>query len=627
MASNQASDVPKKSRVARGGNFGDRRARGKKPASAGTQMPNDEDDEDQCLICADKIVCAAVTPCNHTTCHKCTFRQRALYEKDVCLICRSENSKVIFTEHIAKTYDDFGAKDFAKFDSQYGIEFTQDYIYNETMELLSNKCVVCATKCTTFKDLGDHAKAEHNKFFCVICSKNKKAFIPELPLYTYKQMQKHQADGDETGFNGHPECKHCHGKRFYSIDELNVHVRDRHERCHICDQYSPKTADYYRNYDALYAHFKRDHYVCTVPLCVEKRFVVFREELDMTAHMLKEHGGLSNGARIVIGSNTRHFHSSLSTFESSSARRSAIIGEEEEDHNSMDVKKKRFEERAKHYLNYKSDMFSQFTSINASYRSKRIDARDLLNAYKELFLHQTTEELSLLLSEYLEFFPQSSDLHKSLEPVVKELQAKLESEQFPVLGNGSGNAFKTNSWVNSRNANGSQERFPALKPGSKPTKTKQAAPIRYTVLKKKQPVAAPKVNVSQASSAYRPTYLDNLNKNSNQPVLGSSSPNTSKNTSPNTSTANSRTNSLTSSRNNSSSNLPESKFPALEKKSKKIIIPRVNPVNIADPNQWGKASESENESPTGELDIPITDKRKQKLMKKQNRLLFTNGIN
>lgn len=130
------------------------------------------------------------------------------------MICRSENSKVIFTQEISKTFANFTAKDFTKFDSQYGIEFTQDYIYHETLELLSNKCLACASKFTTFKDLTEHAKTEHNKFFCLICSKNKKAFIPELPLYTYKQMQRHQVEGDETGFNGHPECKHCHGKRF-----------------------------------------------------------------------------------------------------------------------------------------------------------------------------------------------------------------------------------------------------------------------------------------------------------------------------------------------------------------------------------------------------------------------------
>ena len=41
------------------------------------EIPEDE----QCIICAERIKYAALTPCNHTTCHKCTFRQRSLYEK------------------------------------------------------------------------------------------------------------------------------------------------------------------------------------------------------------------------------------------------------------------------------------------------------------------------------------------------------------------------------------------------------------------------------------------------------------------------------------------------------------------------------------------------------------------
>ena len=49
------------------------------------EIPEDE----QCIICAERIKYAALTPCNHTTCHKCTFRQRSLYERNTCLICRS----------------------------------------------------------------------------------------------------------------------------------------------------------------------------------------------------------------------------------------------------------------------------------------------------------------------------------------------------------------------------------------------------------------------------------------------------------------------------------------------------------------------------------------------------------
>lgn len=577
------------------------------------------EEHEQCIICANRIEYAAVTPCNHTTCHRCTFRQRALYSKKSCLICRSENEKVVFTDEIIKTYVDFSVGDFTKFDATFSIEFTKDSIYTDTLALLANRCTICPKQFDNFKQLAEHVKVDHSKMYCMICSKNKKAFVSELPLLTHKQLLKHQidGDGDDSGFRGHPECKHCHGKRFYSIDELNVHIRDNHERCYICDQYTPKTADYYKNYDSLYSHFKRDHYVCTVPLCVEKRFVVFREELDLTAHMLKEHGGLSNGHRVVIGSNTRHFQSQLSTFESSSSRRSNIVGEQEEDHNSPEVKRKRFEERARHYLNYSSEEFTKFTSINNGFRSKRIDSREYLAAYRELFSHQSSEELSFLVKEFQEFFPESSDLYKTLVPILSELKLKHERDLFPALGNGK--AFNSNSWVKGGSTGSSgHDLFPALPKPKKVAKSHvQQQAIRYTTVKKPVAPTKPKINTSQASPDYRPTYLDNLNKNSSSsslPILGGQSQ--SPVTSPPASALSSRSNS----RNSSSANL--SKFPALEKKSTKKVIPRVNPVEVVDPSRWGVVEPS-----TGEIvedDFPILDKRKQKQMKKQQRMLFTN---
>ena len=76
------------------------------------EIPEDE----QCIICAERIKYAALTPCNHTTCHKCTFRQRSLYERNTCLICRSENDKIIITELIDKDYDEISADQITGFD-------------------------------------------------------------------------------------------------------------------------------------------------------------------------------------------------------------------------------------------------------------------------------------------------------------------------------------------------------------------------------------------------------------------------------------------------------------------------------------------------------------------------------
>lgn len=61
-----------------------------------------DDDENVCVICANPIKFAAWSPCNHKTCHKCSFRQLALFDKKSCLICRTDfdNNSMIFTEKL-----------------------------------------------------------------------------------------------------------------------------------------------------------------------------------------------------------------------------------------------------------------------------------------------------------------------------------------------------------------------------------------------------------------------------------------------------------------------------------------------------------------------------------------------
>ncbi|EDK47621.1 hypothetical protein LELG_05802 [Lodderomyces elongisporus NRRL YB-4239] len=108
--------------------------------------------------------------------------------------------------------------------------------------------------------------------------------------------------------------------------------------------------------------------------------------------------------------------------------------------------------------------------------------------------------------------------------------------------------------------------------------------------------------------------------------------------------------SASSSRNGSSASLSLSmmsrnldddrKFPVLQKKSTKKVIPRVNEVKIVDPSQWGRESplsiDAMGDSGDGiganvmgsssSENIEIVDKRKQKMKKKQDRLLFSNAF-
>lgn len=138
-----------------------------------------------------------------------------------------------------------------------------------------------------------------------LCTRNKKVFTHEHELFTVNQLRKHEKHGDDnpgaidqSGFKGHPECGFCK-QRFYGDDELYVHCREKHERCHICDRQSGgRSQQYYLNYEALEEHFRKDHFLCYDKECLEKKFVVFDSQLDLKAHQLEAHpNGMSKDVR------------------------------------------------------------------------------------------------------------------------------------------------------------------------------------------------------------------------------------------------------------------------------------------------------------------------------------------
>ena len=46
------------------------------------------DDAELCFICANVVAHHSIAPCNHTTCHICGLRMRALYKDQNCAHCR-----------------------------------------------------------------------------------------------------------------------------------------------------------------------------------------------------------------------------------------------------------------------------------------------------------------------------------------------------------------------------------------------------------------------------------------------------------------------------------------------------------------------------------------------------------
>lgn len=259
----------------------------------------DQDDDDVCFICANPIQHHSVAPCNHTTCHICSLRLRALYKNKDCAHCRTPAPFVIFTDDPTKRFEAYTDADISSADENIGIRYTNEDIVGDTVLLLRYNCpdLSCDFAGLGWPDLHRHVRSVHHNKMCDLCTRNKKVFTHEHELFTDKALHKHMAHGDDrpgdvaqTGFKGHPLCGFC-GERFYDDDKLYEHCRNKHERCFICDRRDSRSPHYYRDYDALEKHFHKDHFLCLDRECLEKKFVVFDSEIDLKAHQLSEHAG------------------------------------------------------------------------------------------------------------------------------------------------------------------------------------------------------------------------------------------------------------------------------------------------------------------------------------------------
>jgi E3 ubiquitin-protein ligase ZNF598 len=142
-----------------------------------------------------------------------------------------------------------------------------------------------------FEQLKKHLHGKHNLHYCNLCLKQRKVFLKDQKFYTYKQLQIHQKQGEldsEVGvIKGHPLCKFCN-TRFYSDDEIFAHMHLNHYDCHICKQQG-FNFEYFNNYEELQKHHESDHYACVHPFCLEQRFIVFSNDLDLKTHEMKAH--------------------------------------------------------------------------------------------------------------------------------------------------------------------------------------------------------------------------------------------------------------------------------------------------------------------------------------------------
>ena len=142
--------------------------------------------------------------------------------------------------------------------------------------------------------------------------------MTKLELRGHMQPALHS--DDDVGFRGHPNCGFC-SKQFYDDDDLFHHCRDQHEICFLCERAGIRF-QYYKNYDELEYHFHGAHFPCLEKACLEKKFVVFPEEIDLKAHQLEHKRGSGRRAAIPISMNLT-FNGGPGSHRSSSSRATA----------------------------------------------------------------------------------------------------------------------------------------------------------------------------------------------------------------------------------------------------------------------------------------------------------------
>jgi hypothetical protein len=270
-------------------------------------------DDNDCAICAEsipKISRFVVTKCGHNEiCGNCVLRLRHIVGTMECPFCKEIGEEVLFLSTTAanprgRKLEQYDLSQLPK-DQATGIYFQSSRDAGYFRKLKSLYCPVCEIVAEASKGAGQkvprfqsnaqlsaHLKSGHGKYVCDICMEHDHLFVSEYRLFkSYDELQQHinfgsAKDDKSLGTEPHQRCKFCQ-KMFYDKDLLFTHLHREHFHCHICHRNGGQT--YFASYKQLFSHFKSAHFTCKESDCIEKKFVVFEDELRLRNHMLTEH--------------------------------------------------------------------------------------------------------------------------------------------------------------------------------------------------------------------------------------------------------------------------------------------------------------------------------------------------
>ncbi|XP_039839044.1 E3 ubiquitin-protein ligase ZNF598-like isoform X2 [Panicum virgatum] len=289
--------------------------------------------DDSCAVCAETLEWVAYGPCGHRdVCSTCVVRLRFVMDDKKCCICKTVCPSVFVTKALGE-YTRV-VNDFSVFPTGVNEGKSGDFWYHEDSQAYFDdadhykmiramcrlSCSVCdnaedqvalapqakrRSKFRSIDQLKGHLFHVHRLHMCNLCLEGRKVFICEQKLYSRSQLTQHMKTGDSevdgseverSGFAGHPMCEFCKSS-FYGDNELYTHMSREHYSCHICQRQHPGQYDYFRNYDDLELHFRKDHFLCEDEACLAKKFVVFPSEAELKRHNAMEHGGRMSRAQ------------------------------------------------------------------------------------------------------------------------------------------------------------------------------------------------------------------------------------------------------------------------------------------------------------------------------------------
>jgi hypothetical protein len=497
----------------------------------------DDDDADLCHICAEKVKYYAITQCNNVMCHKCPLRREALFGSRKCEFCRSEHDYVVIANSADKRFEEYSVLDLKASSDVFHMMFESEPIKNDSLLLLKHKCPICKSQLNNAQHFKDHVRDAHHKQVCNLCFVHKKQFPIERRLYGTKQLTDHMQRGmaQEIGFSGHPECKFCR-ERFYDGDHLFKHMRDKHEKCHMCEKLNRGNPEfqprYFRNYEHLFEHFKDEHYVCTVQSCLDAKFVAFDNDIDLKAHQIEQHPNLYAGKAsrnidvafepVRSGNNRRRgFGGELSTISQpapqqqqqrnqqqptvvertgpafsatdfpalggSSAAGSSRSGSSTPSApaapTSQQLQMRRLNERARNYLGYSMSKFDEFEEMTNKFLRYQIDGKKLVFGYVTLFQGTSTSDLELLIEEVAGLMQNSGVKHKLRIAWDEHKKSKtaptlrLVPKNKPMINSAwsASSAGSSSGRASGRMDTRSESAFPALGGGSSASSSRSAS--------------------------------------------------------------------------------------------------------------------------------------------------------